>query len=951
MSTQNLESPNPGDDSRYATVLRLGIIALAYAFTLRLALFLPDVQGIMAAIWPPGGVALAALLLSPPRQRWRILAVVFITGCAVNLLSGRSALESFGFMLANVLETWACTWLITRSCGNRVRFERVREVLALVICATAVNGITALLGAAVAIAASGAPFRQFYLSWWVSDGLAILLVTPAVIACARPWQRPAPTRSLRLLEAALLGLTWCACAWFGFQGPAAGLLVAAQPYLMCVPLIWAAQRFGTRGMAILLGVLAVISIGITVTNRGNFPLGGGNSFERLLMVQLCLCVFTITGLMLAAMVTERRQLQVVAQRTAKDLTAAQALAGIGSWRVAFGPEGEQWSGSSELYLIYGYAEGAAIDMHTGFDRIHPDDRHAMADTWAAFLRGDHPGEWEHRIIVDGQTKWIQVRAQKHSGANGRLLFVTGTNQDITERKQTELALSRLAAIVEYSDDGIIGKGLDSVITSWNKGAEKVFGYAAAEMVGTSIMCLIPEDRVSEENEILERIGRGESVEHFETIRRRKDGRLIDVSITASAIRDDTGRIVGVSKAVRDVTYRKEAEQALVRSEAALRARADELTSVLNAAPALIFIAHDPECKRMTSNQAALDLMRLPADSNTSKSASPSEQPGTFHFLKDGRELRPEELPLQIAAATGRPVKDCELTIALDDGTTRTIAGGAVPLFDAGGKVRGAIGAFLDITERRRMESKLREGEGMFRAMFEGSRDAIGVSKNGSHLYANPAYLKLFGFESNDALVGTSVVDCIAPNSRQRVIENVRRRFAGEAAERFYESRGMKVDGTEFDAEFSISTYEANGEIHSVVHIRDITYRKKAEALLRQTEEKFRQAQKMEAVGQLAGGVAHDFNNILASVLLYLGLLQEDPSIDPNLGVSLKELEKDVRRGAALTRQLLAFSRQQAMEPKVLDLKELLAGPVQDAAPPAGREHRHGRKRTQRIAAG
>ena len=129
----------------------------------------------------------------------------------------------------------------------------------------------------------------------------------------------------------------------------------------------------------------------------------------------------------------------------------------------------------------------------------------------------------------------------------------------------------LAAIVESSDDAIIGKDLNGVITSWNRGAEKIFGYNAREMVGTSIMRLIPADRQDEENQILQKIRRGESVEHFETQRQAKDGRLIDMSVTASPIRDTTGNPIGVSKVARDISYRKRAEETLRTTEARYRA--------------------------------------------------------------------------------------------------------------------------------------------------------------------------------------------------------------------------------------------------------------------------------------------------------------------------------------------------------------------------------------------
>jgi PAS domain S-box-containing protein len=131
--------------------------------------------------------------------------------------------------------------------------------------------------------------------------------------------------------------------------------------------------------------------------------------------------------------------------------------------------------------------------------------------------------------------------------------------DLTERKRAEVALIRLAAIVESSDDAIIGTDRNSSTLSWNKGAVKIFGYTASEMVGTSIMRLIPADRQDEEGQIMEKIKRGESMNHFETLRQTKDGRLIDVSITASPIRDATGMIIGVSKVARDITERRKLE--------------------------------------------------------------------------------------------------------------------------------------------------------------------------------------------------------------------------------------------------------------------------------------------------------------------------------------------------------------------------------------------------------
>jgi len=169
--------------------------------------------------------------------------------------------------------------------------------------------------------------------------------------------------------------------------------------------------------------------------------------------------------------------------------------------------------------------------------------------------GFHFFEWTHRRI-GGEEFPANVLLTRMEGQGG----IQATIRDITERKQAEKALIRLAAIVESSDDAIIGKDLNSIVTSWNKGAENIFGYTASEMMGTSILRLIPADRQDEESRILEKIKRGERIERFETLRLTKDRRVIDVSIVTSPIKDATGKVIGVSKVARDVTARRKLEE-------------------------------------------------------------------------------------------------------------------------------------------------------------------------------------------------------------------------------------------------------------------------------------------------------------------------------------------------------------------------------------------------------
>jgi len=143
-------------------------------------------------------------------------------------------------------------------------------------------------------------------------------------------------------------------------------------------------------------------------------------------------------------------------------------------------------------------------------------------------------------------------------------------RDTTDRGRIDELQAKLAAIVESSDDAIIGKGLDGIISTWNGGAERIFGYTADEAIARPISLLIPEDRLHEETEILARLARGERIDHFETVRVAKDGRLVDVSLTVSPIKNSDGTIVGASKIVRDITAKRKTEASLQRQTEELK---------------------------------------------------------------------------------------------------------------------------------------------------------------------------------------------------------------------------------------------------------------------------------------------------------------------------------------------------------------------------------------------
>jgi PAS domain S-box-containing protein len=203
--------------------------------------------------------------------------------------------------------------------------------------------------------------------------------------------------------------------------------------------------------------------------------------------------------------------------------------------------------------------------------VHPDDRENYVNSYMEALQNRTEFHADFRFRRhDGEYRWFRSIGRPRLGEGGEFLGMIGVSIDITESRSSENASARLAAIVESSVDAIISKSLDGIIETWNQGAERIFGYEANEVIGKPITILIPQDRIDEEPEILERIRRGEPVEHYETVRQTKAGAFINISLTVSPIRDPDGCITGASKVARYITEQKRLEGLMQLSEVRYR---------------------------------------------------------------------------------------------------------------------------------------------------------------------------------------------------------------------------------------------------------------------------------------------------------------------------------------------------------------------------------------------
>jgi PAS domain S-box-containing protein len=225
------------------------------------------------------------------------------------------------------------------------------------------------------------------------------------------------------------------------------------------------------------------------------------------------------------------------------------------------PEGQLlYMNQAGLCMIDGQAQQSVVGLNV-IDLIAPEDRENWAAQHARVCAGERL-TWEFEIIgLAGARRHMETHAVPITLRDGRIGQLAIT-RDVTRRKEGEAARAHLAAVINSSDDAIVSKTLEGIIRTWNAGAERIFGWKPEEVVGKSITIIIPPDRQDEEPQILSRLRRGERVDHFETIRQTKDGRLIDVSVTISPVRDPTGRIIGASKVARDITRQKQSQREL-----------------------------------------------------------------------------------------------------------------------------------------------------------------------------------------------------------------------------------------------------------------------------------------------------------------------------------------------------------------------------------------------------
>lgn len=535
---------------------------------------------------------------------------------------------------------------------------------------------------------------------------------------------------------------------------------------------------------------------------------------------------TVSGIMVVATeVTAQVEARKKIEESESRLSMAIAGTKLGTWDYL--PLTGKLSWSKECRDIYDVPVDMKIDFGFFDKHIHPEDRELALSAIEKAMDPLGSGSYDvtYRILrySDKQPRWIRAQGAVYFNTDKKPERFIGTVLDITESKISEEEVAMKAAIIQSSEDAIVSKTLQGIVTSWNEGAERIFGHSAEEMIGQPILKILPIDRVNEETVILDKLKRGERVEHFETKRIRKDGRLIDVSITISPIKDPSGKILGASKIARDITNQKLSEQKLQESEVRLRLATegtrlatwdlDLQTRKIIYSPRLAEIfGHEP------SKVFSYDEMRaqvIPEDMPIiEKAFSEAMQSGTYFY---------------------------EVRIIKPDNSISWIRTQASLILDDNGQPLRMIGTMIDITEEKNSIAILEDSKLRMNIAIEAAELGtweFDIDTRQAHY--SKRYLEIFGFDEFDKPTHPELLKRIHPDDmelRNKAMEAAYKNGYLDSEMRLVmpktgSIKWVKVKGKVF--------YNADKEpVKMMGTVSDVTGQKLYEKNLRDSEEKFR----------------------------------------------------------------------------------------------------------------
>jgi PAS domain S-box-containing protein len=383
----------------------------------------------------------------------------------------------------------------------------------------------------------------------------------------------------------------------------------------------------------------------------------------------------------------------------------------------------------------------------------------------------------------------------------------------------------LSAIVESSNDAIVGKSLEGTILSWNAAAEKLYGYSAQETVGQNISLIIPPERSTELKEILSRIIRGERVESFETVRVGKDGTRIEVSLTISPIKDSSGRILGASTISRDITERRTAERERAELLHRLEEQRRRLSDIVRNVPGVVWEAWgEPDEAGQRINFVSDYVEKMLGYTVDEWLSTPNFWLNIVH--PEDRERAAREARVKFLSEEGGTSRFRWLR---KDGRALWVEAHSAPIKDHEGRPVGMCGVTMDITGRKLAEDALRESEERYKSLLENANDIIySHDLEGNYLAINRAGELATGYTREEILGGLNISQTIAPEHRERARQMTEQKLR-DPSPTVYELDIISKDGRRLTLEVSTRLFYEGGKPVAVEGVaRDVTERKRAE---------------------------------------------------------------------------------------------------------------------------
>ncbi len=551
---------------------------------------------------------------------------------------------------------------------------------------------------------------------------------------------------------------------------------------------------------------------------------------------------------------------------------------------------------NERWLTFvGRAMGDVLGLGWMED-IHPEDREPYSSIYRNAFAARTEFEADFRLRrADGAYRWVLARGIPLTEADGTFTGYIGSCIDITERKRAEETVQRLAAIVESTDDAIIGQDLSGCVTSWNKGAEQIFGYTAEEVMGHPISVLIPEERRGEELKILQRLHEGHHVRHYETVRQRRDGSLIDVSLTISPIFDSEDRVIGMSKIARDVTPRKRHEAELRRQDLALRESESRFRILADNIAQLAWMA-DITGACFWFNQRWLDYTGFPAEQAIGWGWQKAHHP-------DYAERVNRRYQQQIA---GGNVWEDTYLLRSKDGSYRWFLTRATPIRDESGQILRWLGTNTDITNWKNAQEALRASERQLRLVTDNAPVYLTqIDHQHRFKFANQTYARRYGREVHQ-IIGAHASEVVGRRAYESIRPHIETALRGERVE-FEMEVPYELLGPRWMHAVYVPERNSEGEVMGLVAVlSDVTDRRNAEREIEIARDRAVAASR--AKDDFLAALSHELRTPLNPVLLLASEAAEDMELPERVRADFATIRKNVELEARLIDDLLDLTR-------------------------------------------